>query len=172
MKEALLLWTAKRVVGAIEVRDEDAMKILEQIVEEGALPRRPENVHDLLGSSKYPHIAFPTSQCYLSFIYLKKFPCEKLLEKILIARFIVMRHHWLKPCHFSWVYGKPKHIVNHNGYHRAAHPVSYILMHCPTHQSMKMFGQPFIATGYERVTALQTMMDRGDALDELSFDSS
>src|SRR5262245_4847349 len=96
MDKALLLWGGDGIIGGIEVRNENAVKVLEQRPQEITLSRRPIHEHNILEIGKDPDVSRPCSKRYLRLIYLQDVTREDSTEQFFVRRSVVAGHKTLK----------------------------------------------------------------------------
>src|SRR3954465_8523821 len=74
-------WGAtQRVVAAVEVRDQHALEVLEELFEKGSLPARPVQIENVLQVRQHPDVALLLSQIDLGLVGMGQAaahdPCE------------------------------------------------------------------------------------------------
>ena len=115
-------------------------------------------------------VTLTSSQSHLRLIDMEKLSRKDLTKEPLVARSIVTCHHCLESVYLLLVHCQAEEILEHFFHHGTAYTVSHMLVHSPTHQTMKVLGQSPITLGDEFLSALETPMDRCPAFDDFSLD--
>src|SRR5690349_15379486 len=105
MDQALLLRAVDRVVGSVEVGDQYALEVLEQLLEEVALPSRAVQEDDLLGTGEHADVARAGLQLHLRFVDVQRRPGEDLIKQSPVAASVVACHQGLDHVNLGAAYG-------------------------------------------------------------------
>jgi hypothetical protein len=160
--QAFLLRARHRVVGGVEVTHQHPAEVLEHLVQEVALPRRPVQEDDLLQVREDPDVGLAhTPDVDLRLVRMHERPAHDSLQELLVTRLVVAGQQPLADGYVGGADRQVEALPERVRDAREAGPVGHILVHGPALQRVAELFRPQVVRREEPLPAPGTIVPSG-----------